>query len=57
MKPGDDVILVLEEEEIRLMTLRRAIQRAQEIVGHYIPEGRSLSDALIQERREEAARE
>ena len=57
MKPGDDVILVLEEEEIRLMTLRRAIQRAQEIVGRYIPEGRSLSDALIQERREEAARE
>lgn len=57
LKPGDDVILVLEEEEIRLMTLRRAIQRAQEIVGRYIPEGRSLSDALIQERREEAARE
>ena len=57
LKPGDDVILVLEEEEIRLMTLRRAIQRAQEIVGRYIPEGRSLSDALIQERREEAASE
>lgn len=57
LKPGDDVILVLDEGGVRLLTLRQAILRAQALVRQYIPEGRSLADELIQERREEAARE
>ena len=57
LKPGDDVILVLEDGEVRITTLPRVIQRAQEIVRRYIPEGRSLVDELIRERRDEAARE
>ncbi len=56
LKPGDDLILVLDDGELRLMTLRRAIERAQAIVRRYVPEGRLLSDELLQERREEAAR-
>ena len=57
LKPGDDVILVLEDGEVRITTLPRVIQRAQETVRRYNPEGRSLVDELIEERRGEAARE
>lgn len=56
LKPGDEVILILEEGEVRLMTPRRAIQRAQALVRRYIPQGRNLAQELIQERREEAPR-
>lgn len=56
IKPGDEVVLVLEEGEIRIVTARQAIRRAQAIVRHYIPAGRNLSEELIQERREEDAR-
>ena len=57
LKPGDDVILVLEDGEVRITTLPRVIQRAQEMVRRHNPEGRSLVDELIQERRDEADRE
>ena len=56
LKPGDPVIVVLDDEEVRLLTPRRAIRRAQEIVRKYVPEGQSLVDELIEERREEALR-
>ncbi len=56
LKPGDKVILVLEEGELKVITLRQAVERAQALVRQYIPEGRSLSQELIRERREEAAR-
>jgi AbrB family looped-hinge helix DNA binding protein len=57
MEVGDDVILCLADGEIRLFTPDEAIRRAQEMVRRYVPEGRSLSDELIAERRAEAARE
>ena len=57
LEPGDDVILVLEDGEVRITTLPSVIQRAQEIVRRCNPEGRSLVDELIRERRDEAARE
>lgn len=56
LKPGDAVILVMEEGEIRLLTPTRAVQRAQDLVRHYIPQSRSLVEELLQERQEEAAR-
>lgn len=56
LKPGDEVLLVLEEGEIRVVSTRQAIARAQTLLRRYVPEGRSLSGELIQERREEAAR-
>lgn len=55
LKPGDEVVLVLEEDEIRVVSTRQAIARAQAVVRHYIPEGRSLAQELIRERREEAS--
>ena len=54
LKPGDEVVLVLEENEIRLMSVKEAVRRAQAVVRRYIPAGRSLVDELIRERREEA---
>lgn len=51
---GDEVILSLEDGSLRVFTLNRAIKRAQELVRRYIPEGRSLSDELIAERRAES---
>ncbi len=56
LKSGDDVILVLEEGEVRVMTPRRAIQRAQKLVRRYVPKGRRLVEDLLRERREETAR-
>ena len=51
LEPGDEVILVLGDGEVRLLTPQRAIARAQAIVHRYVPEGRSLADELLQERR------
>lgn len=56
LKPGDEVLLSLEDGEIRVVSTRQAVARAQTLVRRYIPKGRSLSEELIKERREEAAR-
>lgn len=56
LKPGDEVLLSLENGEIRIVSSRQAVARAQTLLRHYIPKGRSLSEELIKERREEAAR-
>ena len=56
VKPGDELILRLEDGELRIFTRRQAIKRAQGMLKHIAP-GRSLSEELIQERRAEAARE
>ncbi len=57
IEPGDDIILVLEEDGMRVLTPAAAIKRTQDLVRRSIPPGRSLSNELIAERRAEAARE
>ena len=57
LNPGDEVLLTLEDDELKLVSTRRAIARAQALIREYIPEGVSLVDELIKERREEASRE
>ena len=54
---GDEVLLRLEDGELRVHTFDQAVRRAQAIVREYIPEGRLLSEELIAERRREAERE
>ncbi len=54
---GDTLMMTLEDGTIRILTPRKALQRVQEMVRRYVPEGVSLADELIQERRAEAARE
>lgn len=57
IRPGDEVILELDDHEVHLTTLRQRIAKAQERVRKYIPEGVSLVDELIAERREAAKHE
>lgn len=54
---GDELVVRLEDGELRLSTRKFALRRAQERVRRYVPEGVSLADELIAERREEAAKE
>ena len=54
---GDQVVLRLEGGEVRLFTIDHAIKRAQQMVRRYIPEGRSLAEELMRERRAGAERE
>ena len=54
---GDELVLQIKDDELRIMTLKRRIQRAQESVRRHIKPGRSLVDELIAERREAAKHE
>lgn len=56
LEPGDEVILVLDDGDVRIMTPQRAVQRAQALVRRYIPEELDLVDELLQERRDEVTR-
>jgi AbrB family looped-hinge helix DNA binding protein len=57
VETGDELVLLLEDQSIRVLTPREAIRRAQAIIRSYIPEGPRLSDELIEDRRREAERE
>jgi len=57
LRSGDEIIMHLDDEGLHLYTPVQAVARAQALVRRYVPEGRSLSDELISERREEAVRE
>ena len=52
-----DMVLRDAKGEVRIFTLRHAIENAQALVRQYLSEGRSLSEELIAERREAAAHE
>lgn len=52
---GDEVILDLDRDELRLRSLRVAINRAQNNVRRYVDAEDRLSEELIRDRRVEAA--
>jgi AbrB family looped-hinge helix DNA binding protein len=54
---GDELILVVEDGEIRLRTAKEAARKAQALVARYSQSGENLADALVAERRHEATRE
>ena len=54
---GDEVILRLENEQLRILTTRQAMRHAQRLVRRYSRPGRRLSQELLDERRQEAKRE
>jgi AbrB family looped-hinge helix DNA binding protein len=56
-KEGDEVQLRIEENEIRISTLRSRIKDAQSFVRGLVKPSRTLSTELIEERREAAKRE
>ncbi len=53
--PGDTLLLVMEEEGLRVLTPRQAVARAQGRVRDYVAADRSLAAELLAERREEDA--
>ena len=57
LREGDDVQLELAEDELRVVPKDVAIARVQDLVRRYVPDGVSLVDELIAERRREAAAE
>lgn len=57
LKEGDIVLCELVDGEARLTTKLQRMRKAQELVRKYVPEGVSLVDELIAERRAEAERE
>ncbi len=54
---GDQVQLALDGDIVRILSRAVALREAQELVRRYVPEGVSLVDELLAERRAEAARE
>ncbi|WP_244556901.1 AbrB/MazE/SpoVT family DNA-binding domain-containing protein [Fulvimarina manganoxydans] len=57
INPGDTVIVEMAEGELRVRSIPSAIRRAQELVKQFNPDGRSMVDELIADRRAEAERE
>ncbi len=51
LEVGDTLILRLVDGEMRIFMPYKAIRKAQELVSQYLPDERSLSDELIEERR------
>ena len=49
----DEVILRLEDGEVRILTPQQDIKRAQELVSRYVTPERLLADELLAERRAE----
>ncbi len=54
---GDEVVLRLEDDELRITTMKRRIERAQRLVRRHVKPGTSLVDELLAERREAARNE
>ena len=54
---GDEVVLQIQDDELRITTLKRNIERAQRLVRKHVKPRTSLVDELIAERREVARNE
>ena len=54
---GENVTLSVKDNMLQITTRKEALRRLQTLVRRHVPEGVSLVDELIQDRREEAAKE
>ena len=54
---GDEVVLRIEDDELRITTMKHRLERARRRIREYVKPGKSLVDELIAERREAARRE
>jgi AbrB family looped-hinge helix DNA binding protein len=57
INPGDEVVLRVEDDELRITTMKHRIERAKRLVRRHVKPGTSLVDDLIVERRKAANRE
>ena len=54
---GDELVLRIQDDELRITTQQRRIQRAQRRARQYVKPGTSLVDELLAERRAAAKHE
>ncbi len=54
---GENVTLSIKDNSLQITTQKEALRRIQALVRKHVPEGVSLVDELINDRREEAANE
>jgi AbrB family looped-hinge helix DNA binding protein len=57
IRAGDEVVLQMKDDELRISTVKSRVERAQRRVARYTRSRESLADELIAERREAARRE
>ena len=57
IEAGDEVVLRIHDDELRITTQQRRIQRARRRARQYIKPGTSLVNELLAERREAARNE
>jgi AbrB family looped-hinge helix DNA binding protein len=57
VRAGDELVMDIEDGEIRLASSKLALERARRLIDKYVKGGESLTDSLIADRRAEAARE
>jgi AbrB family looped-hinge helix DNA binding protein len=57
IRTGDEGILRIEDDELRITTRRRRLQRVQQLVRKRVKVDTSLVDELLAERREAARNE
>ena len=57
IRAGDEVVLQIQGDELRITNLKRNIERAQRLVRKHVKPGTSLVEELIAERREAARHE
>ena len=53
LRPGDTVVVEIEDGELRIATRLQGIRRSQELVRPYVSGTPSMADELIVERRAE----
>lgn len=54
---GDYIVMQMDGDELRVVNDEKEFKRVQQMIASYVPEGVSLVDELIAERRREAAAE
>ena len=57
IEDGDAVSIKLEGEELRVVSDETEVRRVREMLDRYVPEGVSLVDELLRERRGQVAAE
>ena len=54
---GDFIVMQMDGDELRVVNDEKEFERARKVLAKYVPEGVSLVDELIADRRREAAAE
>ena len=54
LREGDQVMLTMDEDEVRIASRNSKIRAAQDLIAKYVPANVDLVDELIAERRREA---